>query len=50
MIASTTVDRARLAALLERERAAFTERNPKSREAHASTSHLVGGVPMTWMA
>lgn len=50
MTAFTTVDRARLAELLERERASFVERNPASAAAHARSGHLLGGVPMTWMA
>lgn len=46
-----TVDRARLAALLAQERRAFADRNPRSRAAHgAGAEHLLGGVPMTWMA
>ncbi|HEY7224523.1 MAG TPA: transaminase [Micromonosporaceae bacterium] len=43
------IDRARLAALLERERAAFGERNPRSRSAYEAARHLFGQVPMTWM-
>lgn len=50
MTTSTTVDRARLLALLERERSTFIDHNPRSREAQAHTGHLLGGVPMTWMA
>jgi glutamate-1-semialdehyde 2,1-aminomutase len=44
------IDRARLAELLARERAAFLERHPRSHAAyrHAARS-LLGGVPMTWM-
>ena len=46
------VDRSRLAALLERERAAFAAARPRSAAAAPPTaaSHLIGGVPMTWMA
>ena len=43
------IDRARLAALLERERAAFDERRPRSRAAYQAATHLFGRVPMTWM-
>ena len=50
MTTRTAIDRARLAMLLEAERDLFRERNPKSAAAHASTRHLLGGVPMTWMA
>lgn len=47
----TTIDRARLAELLARETARFIEQNPASREAQErTTAHLLGGVPMTWMA
>ena len=31
------------------KRAAFRERNPRSRAAHAAADHLLGRVPMTWM-
>lgn len=45
------IDRPRLAALLERERTAFAEARPRSRAAaDRAAAHLVGGVPMTWMA
>lgn len=45
------VDRSKLAALLEVERTAFAEARPRSQElATAAAEHLVGGVPMTWMA
>src|SRR4029450_7783873 len=44
------IDRDRLAALLERERASFAERHPRSLAAYrAAGGHLLGGVPMTWM-
>jgi glutamate-1-semialdehyde 2,1-aminomutase len=44
------VDRDRLAALLERERASFAERHPRSRAAYrAAGANLLGNVPMTWM-
>jgi glutamate-1-semialdehyde 2,1-aminomutase len=45
----SAVDRDRLAALLERERATFAERNPESARLYAEASHLFGRVPMTWM-
>jgi len=45
------VDRGRLAQLLERERAAFAAARPRSAAAaREAATHLVGGVPMTWMA
>ena len=44
------IDRGRLAGLLERERAEFRERHPRSRAAYeAAGASLLGGVPMTWM-
>ena len=43
------VDRARLALLATRERAAFADRNPRSAAAYAGARHLFGRVPMTWM-
>ena len=43
------VDRARLAALTERERVTFTARHPRSAAAYARADHLFGRVPMTWM-
>ncbi len=46
----TTVDRTHLKALLERERASFAERHPRSLAAYqAARTSLFGGVPMTWM-
>jgi glutamate-1-semialdehyde 2,1-aminomutase len=45
----TTIDRARLAELLEEERALHHERTPASRAAFEQADHLLGGVPMTWM-
>jgi glutamate-1-semialdehyde 2,1-aminomutase len=45
-----SVDRERLARLIERERATYAERHPASREAFAAAgANLLGGVPMTWM-
>jgi glutamate-1-semialdehyde 2,1-aminomutase len=43
------VDRSRLAALAERERAAYADRHPRSAAAYAAAGHLFGRVPMTWM-
>ncbi len=45
----TVIDRERLAALLERERARHLERTPASRAAFGAADHLLGRVPMTWM-
>jgi glutamate-1-semialdehyde 2,1-aminomutase len=48
--ARAVVDRSRLAALIGRERDAYTAGHPRSLEAfRAAGSHLLGGVPMTWM-
>ncbi len=48
---TTSIDRTRLAQLLERETASYIERNATSFAAHErSAAHLLGGVPMTWMA
>lgn len=45
------VDRSKLAALLEVERTAYADARPRSQAlAAAAAAHLVGGVPMTWMA
>ena len=44
------VDRTRLAGLLERERATYRERHPRSLAAFEQAgANLLGGVPMTWM-
>lgn len=43
------IDRARLARLLDRERADYRARNPRSAELYSSAGNLFGGVPMTWM-
>jgi glutamate-1-semialdehyde 2,1-aminomutase len=46
----TVIHRERLGALLERERARYAERHPRSRAAYrAAGAHLLGNVPMTWM-
>jgi glutamate-1-semialdehyde 2,1-aminomutase len=39
----------RLQTLLDRERAEFAARNPRSRAAYEAAGHLFGRVPMTWM-
>jgi glutamate-1-semialdehyde 2,1-aminomutase len=44
------IDRGRLEALLSRERAAYGELHPRSLEASQRETHLLSGVPMTWMA
>ena len=45
-----TIDRGRLATLIDRERAAYQKNFPRSRDAFAAAgNHLLGGVPMTWM-
>ena len=49
MEATALIDRHRLAHLLERERATYRERNPRSFEAYTGARHLFGRVPMTWM-
>jgi glutamate-1-semialdehyde 2,1-aminomutase len=41
--------RANLPTLIHRERAAYRAANPRSAAASAAASHLLGGVPMTWM-
>jgi glutamate-1-semialdehyde 2,1-aminomutase len=45
-----TVDRSRLASLIERERAAYSEAHPRARALFETASHLLARVPMTWMA
>ena len=44
-----TIDRDRLAALLDRARSAHHTRNPESARLFADADHLFGRVPMTWM-
>jgi glutamate-1-semialdehyde 2,1-aminomutase len=45
-----TIDRSRLTALIDRERAAYRANFPASADAFAADGkHLLGGVPMTWM-
>jgi glutamate-1-semialdehyde 2,1-aminomutase len=43
------IDRARLASLLDAERATYTHANPRSHELYDAADHLFGRVPMTWM-
>jgi glutamate-1-semialdehyde 2,1-aminomutase len=45
-----TVDRTRLTSLIERERATYVATHPVAAEMNRSATHLVRGVPMTWMA
>ena len=46
----TTIDRARLSNLMERERRLFRERHPRSRELfEAGRGSMLWGVPMNWM-
>lgn len=45
----TPVDRTRLAALLDRERATYEQRNPGSQRLYREADNLFGRVPMTWM-
>ncbi len=50
MEATTVIDRTRLGELIERERGAFAERNPRSAALFEQTGRsLLGGVPMSWM-
>jgi glutamate-1-semialdehyde 2,1-aminomutase len=43
------IDRGRLSHLLERERASYKSRNPRSFDAYMGSRNLFGRVPMTWM-
>jgi glutamate-1-semialdehyde 2,1-aminomutase len=45
-----TVDRTRLTSLVERERATYAATHPTSAGLNRSATHLLRGVPMTWMA
>ncbi len=48
---TASIDRGRLASALTAERARFVADHPRSRElASQARGHLVGGVPMPWMA
>ncbi len=44
-----TIDRSKLAAALETERATHAQRTGRSRAAFEAADHLFGRVPMTWM-
>jgi glutamate-1-semialdehyde 2,1-aminomutase len=47
---STTVDRDRLARLLQRELDTFAELHPRTRSLHErARGSLLDGVPMNWM-
>jgi glutamate-1-semialdehyde 2,1-aminomutase len=49
-VIASTVDRARLAALQEREEERFVREHPRSRELHERAGRsLLAGVPMHWM-
>ncbi|HEX6518017.1 MAG TPA: transaminase [Nocardioidaceae bacterium] len=48
--ARPAVDRVRLAALVDRERAAYAEEHPRGQALFEGADHLVGRLPMTWMA
>ncbi|WP_088288942.1 transaminase [Kineosporia sp. A_224] len=50
MPTDVTIDRTRLATLLDRERSAYTAAHPRSAELFGAADHLFGRVPMTWMA
>ena len=45
----TQIDRTRLQAQLDEERATYATRSPRSRELYEQADHLFGRVPMTWM-
>lgn len=46
----TTVDRVRLAGLLDRERTRYQREHPRSLALNQRAEHLFGRVPMTWMS
>src|SRR5882757_3022472 len=46
----TTIDRNRLALLLDRERTDYRATHERSYTAHQTADHLFGRVPMTWMS
>jgi glutamate-1-semialdehyde 2,1-aminomutase len=48
-MASPDLDRSRLAALLDAERATYARTHPRSAGLYARADHLFGRVPMTWM-
>lgn len=45
----SSIDQARLAQLIERERQIYVEKHPKSYAAFKAADNLFGRVPMTWM-
>ena len=45
----TSIDRERLAKLIERERATYAADHPTSKRLYDGAEHLFGRVPMTWM-
>jgi glutamate-1-semialdehyde 2,1-aminomutase len=45
----TSIDRERLAKLIERERASYAADHPTSKRLYDGAEHLFGRVPMTWM-
>lgn len=45
----TQIDRTRLQAQLDEERATYATRSPRSRGLYEQADHLFGRVPMTWM-
>jgi glutamate-1-semialdehyde 2,1-aminomutase len=44
------IDRQRLTSLIRRERVAYAAAHPASSALHSDATHLLGRVPMTWMA
>jgi glutamate-1-semialdehyde 2,1-aminomutase len=46
----STVDRSRLAELVQRERTTYSQSHPRARALFEAADHLFGRVPMTWMA
>ncbi|HEX5523288.1 MAG TPA: aspartate aminotransferase family protein, partial [Pedococcus sp.] len=44
-----TLDRTRLASLLDAEQAAYAQAHPRSRALFGEADNLFGRVPMTWM-
>jgi glutamate-1-semialdehyde 2,1-aminomutase len=46
----TSIDRAHLQGLIERETTLYQERNPLSLERYRTSDHLFARVPMTWMS
>src|ERR1700745_1031215 len=44
------VDRSRLTQLIDRERRTYSGAHPRARALFEAAGHLLGRVPMTWMA